>query len=152
MTEEQFAAYKAWMVEDYAQEIAKNYRLSINIALAGAASDVDRQLSQGLATPNHFFYNIVLLTESGESCIGSLWFDVDDQMQRCWLGDIYLQAEFRHQGWGSKTLDLLETDMRQRGITSISLHVFAANRIAQAFYGKMGYHPTGINMQKWLSE
>ena len=150
MTGEEFIASKAWMVEDYANEIANNYRLPMDDARASATKEIDGMLSQGLSTPNHFLYNIVLSTESDESRIGYLWIDVDDQKRRCFIAEIYLHTEFRYQGWGRKTLELLETNMKQQGIARISLHVFANNRIAQELYSKMGYQSTGLNMQKWL--
>ena len=73
---------------------------------------------------------------------------MDDRKQRCFIAEIYLHPEFRQQGWGRKTLELLETNLKQRGVERISLHVFADNRNAQGLYTKMGYQPTGITMQK----
>jgi ribosomal protein S18 acetylase RimI-like enzyme len=152
MTEEEYSAYKAWMVEDYAREVSNIYRISIDEALASATKDIDGRLSQGLSTPNYFFYNIVLATNDGESRLGYLWINVDSQKKRCYIDDIYLHAEFRHQGWGRKVLELLETNLKQQGVLRISLHVFANNSIAQELYRKMGYEPTGMNMIKWLDD
>jgi ribosomal protein S18 acetylase RimI-like enzyme len=151
MTEEEFVAFKVRLVEDYANDIARNYRLPIDETRAGAASEIDGMLSQGLATPNHLLYKVMRVTESDDSRIGYLWIEVDDRKQRCFVAEIYLHPEFRHQGWGRKTLELLETSLKERGVERISLHVFADNRNAQELYTKMGYQPTGITMQKWLT-
>jgi ribosomal protein S18 acetylase RimI-like enzyme len=152
LTEEEFAAYKAWEVEDYGREISNNYRIPMDEALTSAARDIDGLLGQGLSTPNHFLYNIVLATADKESRLGYLWIYVDDHKKRCFIYDIYLHPEFRHQGWGRKILELLETNLKQQGILRISLHVFANNSIAQELYRKMGYELTGMNMQKWLAD
>jgi ribosomal protein S18 acetylase RimI-like enzyme len=152
MTEEEFAAFKSWIIEDYARDIAYNYRLTLDEARANSTKEIDGMLSQGYATPKQLFYNIVLTVESLVNPIGYLWIDVDDQKKRCFIADIYLHEKYRGQGWGTKTLELLETAMQERGITRIGLHVFANNAIAQGLYKKMGYHLTGLNMQKWLTD
>jgi ribosomal protein S18 acetylase RimI-like enzyme len=152
MTQDEFEAYKVWEVGDYTTAIADNYHLPMDEARTTATKDIDRILNQGLSSPNQFFYNIVLSAEAGEPHIGYLWIDVDVQSKRGFIVDIYLHPEFRHQGWGRKTLELLEADLKQRGITRIILNVFANNPIAQELYLKLGYQPTGISMQKWLTD
>ncbi len=150
MTEDEFAAYKAWGVEDYALDISHNYRISMDEARTNAFKDFNDTLSQGTSTPNHYLYNIVASTGVSESRIGYLWIEVDSQKKRCFIYDIVVHAEFRHQGWGRKTLELLETRMKQQGIQRIGLHVFAKNSAARELYSKLGYELTGLNMQKWL--
>ncbi len=150
MTEEEFIAYKEWMVEDYASEVSNNLRISMDEARMGATQQINSMLSQDLSTPNHFLYNIILTTNAGETRLGYLWIIVDRQKKRCFIADIYLHEEFRHQGWGRKVLELLETNMKEEGVNRISLSVFANNGIAQEFYIKMGYEFTDMNMQKWL--
>jgi len=152
MTEDEYLAYKAWLVEDYAGDLSRNFRLPMDEARANSAREIDGALSQGLSTPNLFFYNILLAADGGESRLGYLWIEVDSQRKRCFINDIYLHAEFRHQGWGRKVLELLETDMKQQGITRIGLSVFGDNTNAQEFYRKMGYVVTNMNMVKWLGE
>ena len=150
MTENEFVAYKNWMIEDYARDLASNYRLSLDEAQLISAREMEASLSQGRVTPNHYLYSIVIPTGDGESPIGYLWLEVDSQKKRCFICDIFLHPEFRHQGWGRKVLELLDNAMKQQGITRIGLHVFANNTIAQEFYRKMGYQLTGLNMQKTL--
>ena len=109
-------------------------------------------LGQGLSTPHQYLYNIILSKEGGETYIGYLWIEAEDERKRCFIADISLHEQFRHQGWGQKILEILESDMKQRGITRIGLHVFAKNHIAQKLYTKMGYQLIGMNMQKWLTD
>jgi ribosomal protein S18 acetylase RimI-like enzyme len=155
MTEDEFVAYKSWLLEDYASDLAKNYRMPIEEARASAIKETDATLPQGLATPNHFLYDAVTTSGAvcdGESRLGYLWIHVDGQRQRCFIYDIYLRAEFRHQGWGRKILQLLECNMKQQGIIRINLNVFANNSIAREFYSKMGYAVTDMHMSRWLTD
>ena len=152
MTEAEFEAYKTWEVDDYAQEIANNYRLSVEEARTSASKQINSTLGQGLLTPNHFFYLIILAVKTGKSNLGYLWIELGEDQRSCFIYDIYLHPEFRHQGWGRKTLELLETKMKQRGVNKIGLHVFSSNNTAKDLYTKLGYLVTGWNMQKWLQE
>ena len=152
MTEAEFDTYKAWEIEDYAAEIARSFRLPQDEARAAAIRDIDGALGQGLASPNQLLYNLVLDAEDGEKRLGYLWIDVDSQKKRCYIYDIYLHPEFRGQGWGRKTLELLETMLKEQGIARISLNVFAHNSTAQALYRKMGFEVTNMRMQKWLGD
>ena len=141
MTAEEYASYKAWVVEDYAREIASNQRISMEEARASSLRDIERALGQGLATPNHFLYHILRVEGAIETRLGYLWIEVDPQKKRCFIFDIFLQPEFRRQGWGRQVLELLETQMKQQGIRRIGLHVFGNNTIAQDLYRKLGYVP-----------
>jgi len=152
MTDDEYVAYKARVVEDYAREISANQRISMDEARANSGRDIDGALRQGLTTPNHFLYNIILATGEKEARLGYLWIEVDSQKKRCFIFDISLHAEFRHQGWGRKVLELLEANLKQQGILRIGMHVFANNNIAQELYRKMGYELTGMSMQKWLDD
>jgi ribosomal protein S18 acetylase RimI-like enzyme len=150
MTEADFAEYKLFTVEDYAQNIAQNYRTSIEDARTSSANQINGLLSQGLATPQHFLFNIVLAEQKDEQRIGYLWLEVDEQKKRCFIYDIFLYETYRGQGFGKTTLKLLEAKMVEKKIESISLHVFAHNTAARELYSKLGYQFTGFNMQKWL--
>jgi ribosomal protein S18 acetylase RimI-like enzyme len=155
MTEDEYVAYKGWLLEDYAKDLSNTYRMSIDEARASAAKETDSTLPQGLATPNHFLYNVALAPSAqgdGESRLGYLWIHVDTQRKRCFIYDLYVRAEFRRQGWGRRVLELLETNMKQQGIVRINLNVFANNSIARELYGKMGYAVTDMHMSRWLPD
>lgn len=151
MTEAEFSEYKPFLIENYAQSIAHNYRLSLEEARASSAKQINTLLSQGLATPHQLLYELCLGRGAPEERIGYLWLDVDETKQRCFIYDIYLLEAFRSQGWGRKTLELLEGQLAERKIQRIGLSVFAQNKIARDLYLKLGYEVTGLNMQKWLA-
>jgi ribosomal protein S18 acetylase RimI-like enzyme len=171
-----FQVFKQWLLEDYAHEIARNYRIPLEDARKASATDIAGLLTEGVATPNHHLYHIETTAPPATSTqrvpptaytapdqprghdagspvrIGYLWIIVDDQKRACFIAQIYLQPEFRGQGFGRKTLELLQARMQQRGIRRISLHVFADNTTAQYLYHRLGYQITDINMQKWLGD
>ena len=151
MTEAEFSEYKPFLIEEYAQNIANNYRIPLEEARASSSKQIDDALKDGLATPNQFLYEIGLGEGTTEERIGYLWIEVDEIKRRCYLGDIYLHEAFRGKGWGKKILELLEVLMIERNIQRISLHVFGKNTVARKLYEKQGYEITGSGMQKWLA-
>jgi ribosomal protein S18 acetylase RimI-like enzyme len=151
LTETGFVQYKPFLIEGYAQDISKNYRVSVEEARLSSANQIEALLGQGLASPNQFLYDIVLANENGETFIGYLWFTTDDTKRQCFIYDFYLHEAFRGKGWGKKTLEVLEGLMKEQRIESIGLHVFAHNTAAHELYVKLGYQVTSFNMQKWLS-
>ena len=150
MTKKEFSEYKRFLIEDYAQDASRNYCIPLEEARANSVKQINGMLSQGLSTPNQFLYTIQLSKGSTEVEIGYLWLDINEMKQRCILCDIYLHKEFRGKGWGRKTLEVFESQITERGIRKISLHVFANNAVARALYEKLGYKVTGLNLEKWL--
>ena len=151
MTETEFSEYRSLLVEDYAHDIANNYRITLDETRAKSANQIGEMLKDGLATPNQWLYEIRLEDNVPEERIGYLWIDVDETKKRCFICDIYLHEVFRGQGWGRKTLELLEKQMLEKNIQRIGLHVFGNNSVARALYEKLGFEITGLNMQKWLT-
>ena len=152
MTEGEVSKYKPFLVEGYAQDISRNYRIPIDDARTRSASQFDRLLSQGISTPNQSLYIVLLDDGNAIVPIGYLWLGVDETQHRCFIYDIHLHKEFRGRGWGRETLELVETRMKERGIGKIGLHVFSDNAIARGLYEKLGYQVVSVNMQKWLAD
>jgi ribosomal protein S18 acetylase RimI-like enzyme len=151
MAEAEFSEYKHFLIESYAQDISRNYQISIDEARVGSANQINEFLAQGLSTPNQYLYNILLSGSSDDESIGYLWLDVDSSKRRCYIYDIYLHEAFRGKGFGRQTLELIEMRMNEINIQRIGLNVFADNTAARDLYSKMGYQIISLNMQKWLS-
>ena len=150
MTEAGFSEYRSHAVETTAQAFARNLCLPIEEARSKAASRFDRILSSGLSTPNQFLYDIQLEEDTVVNRIGYLWLDVNETEHHCFIFDIHLHEEYRRRGWGRKTLELLEAQMRGRNLRRIGLYVWGDNMVARELYGKLGYRVTGSDMQKRL--
>ena len=54
--------------------------------------------------------------------------------------DLYLRAQHRGNGLGRKALECVEEYCRVRKISAIELQVEHANKSAQRFYRKLGFH------------
>jgi len=146
MTRDEFSRYRKLSLESYAQDIARNFRRPIDVVRIEAKEQVRRILRDGLSTPGHFLYN-VLEKKTGET-IGLIWFNVDNDKKRAFLYDILIYQSYRGKGYGRRTLELLETKLRDLRVTQFGLHVFAHNRVAIKLYKAHGFYTASFNMQK----
>jgi ribosomal protein S18 acetylase RimI-like enzyme len=151
MTAAGFSEYRPLAVEGVAQAFARNLHVPVEEARVRATSLFDRSLSSGLSTPDQFLYDIRLGDGSVDERIGYLWVEVNETGHRCFIYDIYLHEGYRGKGWGRKTLELLEAQMRERNIQRIGLHVWGDNVVARGLYDKLGYQLVGSDMQKRLA-
>ena len=146
MTRDEFSRYRKLSLESYAQDIAREFRRPIDVVRIEAKEQVERILRDGLSTPGHFLYNM-LEKKTGET-IGLIWFNVDDDKKRAFLYDMLIYQPYRGKGYGKRTLELLETKLRDLGVTQFGLHVFAHNRVAIKLYKTHGFYTASFNMQK----
>lgn len=145
MTEAEFAAFKAWSEEDYAQERARNSGLPIETERAVARQQYAEFLKDGLQTQGQYLWKIV--TAAGEP-VGDLWVAVEAGRNDAFIYFIGLDEAQRGRGYGGQALDLLEVELAPMGITRIGLNVFADNEVAMHLYQKKGYRFTSHHMVK----
>jgi ribosomal protein S18 acetylase RimI-like enzyme len=148
MTADEFTAYRAWSVENYAGNIARNYRIALEDARRSSEEQTAELLPDGRATPNHLLF--VLLADSTAEPVGYLWCRLEPDKKRAFVYDIVIHEAYRRQGYGRSVLLQLEQLLAAQGIERLGLHVFGDNARAQALYQKLGYRITGISMQKEL--
>lgn len=91
-------------------------------------------LSDGFATKNHCFYSIFY----DQTKIGYLWVKLTPPNTATICG-FFVDEEYRGKGYGSGTLKLLETHLKEEKYTKIILGVFKSNHIAVSLYKKNGY-------------
>ena len=148
MTADEFAAYRAWLLEDYAGEIARNRHIALDDARRSSEHQIAEILPDGQATPNHLLF--VLLADSTGEPVGYLWCHVEPDKRQAFIYDIVIHEPHRRQGHGRSALLQLEQLLMARGIERLGLHVFGDNHRAQALYQKLGYRIAGVSMQKEL--
>jgi RimJ/RimL family protein N-acetyltransferase len=85
--------------------------------------------------------------------IGLIWFAEKYQASRpsAFIYDFLIYEEHRRKGYGKQALIALEENVKELGIETIGLHVFAHNQAAIDLYQKTGYKMTNIRMAKKLS-
>lgn len=147
MSDEEFAAFQAALVRDYADDIVRNHRVSAAEALERSRAQTG-DLSARRSDPRHLFLTIAL--EPDGAPVGALWCQLRPERCDAFILDLVLEPAYRGQGYGRQALALLEQTLAARGVRQIGLHVFADNARAQALYRDLGFYTTGLNMQKDL--
>ena len=115
-----------------------------------ARSELNGLLPQGLATPEHFFYEIMV--EENGPVIGSIWFG---SMPRgstkvAFVFQLFIHPTYRRQGYGRAALLEVEALARGLGFPAIALNVSGSNTGAQALYRSLGYAVMHMSMNKPL--
>jgi GNAT superfamily N-acetyltransferase len=109
LSEAAFRVYRKELLWDYAQDIGRAGVWSGEEAEDRAAREqLDGLLPMGTATEGHFLYAV--WDDSIESTVGNLWLVVGDSSigRSVWIYDILIHERFQRQGYGARTLSLLE--------------------------------------------
>ena len=151
MNETEFQAYLDLVLPAYAQDHARAGNFSAENALELAKLQVQQILPDGLATQNHYFFNIE--DETLANGVGVLWFAVQNRGNGpiAFVYDVRVYEESQRRGYGTQAFQILEEKAREMGLTTISLHVFGHNHPARAMYKKLDYVETDVMMSKTIS-
>jgi RimJ/RimL family protein N-acetyltransferase len=144
------AEYEAWLdraIAEYAAEHVRTGNWTEDESIGRASDEMARFLPDGPKTPGHFLWTI--RPADGEP-VGLLWVGTDRRPGQAFIYDIEIDEQHRGSGYGTATLLTLEAWARERGITTIALHVFGHNTDAWRLYRRLGYVETNINMEKRL--
>lgn len=148
MREDEYPAYLAYFIPDYAQEIAANYQLSLDDASARAKQEIAEDLPEGVKTPGQVLLCLIACSEQTEQHVGYLWYKPDTAMRNVFIYDFHIFNDCQGQGLGKKTLSAFEQELRKQNFQQIRLRVAGDNTRAQHVYEKSGFGVTGINMSK----
>jgi ribosomal protein S18 acetylase RimI-like enzyme len=146
------AAYGQWReaaLADYAADNVAAGRWPAASALERSRKEFEELLPRGLATPDHFLFEIL----DAQTSVGVLWFAVVEQAgeRHAYVYDVMVHPAQRRHGHALRAFALLEEEARALGLARIGLHVFGHNPGAQALYRRLGYVVTGLNMVKPLA-
>jgi RimJ/RimL family protein N-acetyltransferase len=150
ITEDLFEVYWMYIVQAFAQDNIQVGRWSEEEAQAQAEKELGHFLPQGLETPNHYI-SVIVDDETGQK-VGMIWFDISKQ-GRAVFGNIYnveIFQEFRRHGYGTRALELMESQARELGATAVGLRIFGHNKSTVELYQKMGYEAVHFRMVKIL--
>lgn len=150
MSEKTFAAYIEHVIVGYAHEHAAHGRWTQEEALARAREETASLLPEGLATPGHAIFDVVLVA-TGEK-VGALWLAVhrSEGVETAFVYNIEIDPPHRRKGYGEAAMLAAEEKAAALGQSRIGLHVFGTNEGAIALYEKIGYRPMNIVMAKTL--
>ncbi len=150
MRPERYASYIEAAIPGYARDNVSAGRWPEVGALERSRDDFASLLPQGLATPEHFLYEI--LDHEGGPAVGCVWVHIEHKhgTTSAYVYDLEIEPAFRRQGHAERVTQALEGIAAAAGASGIGLNVFADNVGAQALYRKLGYVTTNFNMRKAL--
>jgi len=147
MQTEEYPGYVEYFIADYAREIASNYSLSSEDALARATKEIADSLPDGVNTSGQ----ILLCLMNADKHVGYLWYKPDAVMQTVFIYDFHIFSEFQGLGMGKAALHTFEQRLQEQGFQQIRLRVAGDNSRAQRLYEVSGFGVTGINMSKTIT-
>lgn len=133
-TEKEFERYLEWAIQDYANNLLKSGNSKKENAYEDADGQFKELLSEGLQTPNNYFY--VIENNSSED-VGFIWYAQDKESG--YIYDFLILEQFRRNGNGFQTLFEIEKFAKEKGKNQLRLQVFKYNESAMNLYYKMGY-------------
>jgi ribosomal protein S18 acetylase RimI-like enzyme len=145
LTEQEFQDYLAFMISDHAREITKNFNLTLQAALEESEMMMSDLWKDGLLTEGQYLYNIQ--DSKTYEKVGILWYGLIPEINQAYVYHIFIDDLHRRKGYGKKTLENLQSMLKQTGIDSIGLSVFGKNEAAYQLYKKLGYKNTRISME-----
>jgi ribosomal protein S18 acetylase RimI-like enzyme len=148
MTAEEFGAYRASSIRDYAAEHVRAGNWPSSQAEELAAIQLDDLLPDGVETAGM----LLLVAETASAgVVGMVWVELQHgSTTGAWIYDINIDPEHRGRGYGRALLRAAEREVETRGIESIALNVFGGNTVARDLYATSGYQVTSLHMRKRL--
>ncbi len=135
MSSEEFDAFFARAVEDYAAILART-GISAEAAAERSAEQTNRLLPSGIDSPGmEFFHGWV-----GDTAVGLLWLDVSQRM--AFVYNVEVVESQRRKGYGAALMNAAALWARAHDHPVLGLNVFAHNPGAKALYDKLGFRVT----------
>ena len=149
MPETEFEAYFERSVRYYADNKIQAGNWTVEEAEERSRAEFTQLLPQGLESPGQHVFSIVN-HKTGEA-VGMIWLGgvSGGQPTLMYIYDFEIFEAHRRKGYGSQTLQAVESFALAQGAKELGLHVFGHNQAARALYHKVGYE-TNISMRKRL--
>jgi ribosomal protein S18 acetylase RimI-like enzyme len=144
MTEDEFAAFKAFLAVEYEQDVARGLGVPVEEVHEQAQQQIEALMKDGIKSPDHRYWKVIA---SDGGAVGDLWVMLRPR-QEAFIYFIGIDEAYRGQGYGEQTMNQLEVVMRSQGIIRIALNVFGDNAVAQRLYQRVGYRAAAITMVK----
>ena len=146
MSDEEFNIYMEKSIANYANQLITSGVCKKEDSLKMSQEAFNRFLPDGLHTKGHNVMNILDDIEK----IGYIWYGPkgNSNNEEAFIYDFLIYEDFRGEGYGKESLELVEKEAKKNNFNKISLHVFGHNKTAVGLYEKMGYEPFSINMSK----
>ncbi|WP_337861104.1 GNAT family N-acetyltransferase [Ferroplasma sp.] len=149
ISKEDFHVYLQKQITEYAEEKIKAGSWDKEEAYLLSKKSFRELLPDGKNTSDH---SIMVITDTlSAEKIGVIWVEWNNQNYKStYLWDIIIYDKFRRMGYGSRAMNILESMVKDHGMSSLVLHVFGHNKNAISMYYRLGYHAVDIIMEKNL--
>ncbi|KAB0464275.1 GNAT family N-acetyltransferase [Vibrio kanaloae] len=148
MRQEEYSAYCQYFIDDYSQEIAKNYGYSIELSIELAKKELQRCFPNGFEANEHSLLCIDAEVDGQLNRVGYLWHSMNATDHSTFIYDFFVFGEYRCLGYGTQAISALEKQLQELGINQIKLRVAYQNERALKLYQEVGFVITGFNMSK----
>ena len=149
VTEDEFVAFRARAVPEYAAELARSRRMPEEKALASSEQTLPSSLAELRAQPHQTLDRVTSLGED----VGWLWLAPDEHSpDTLFVYDVEIDEPYRGRGLGRAAMLAAEEVARQAGFTTIALNVFGWNTRAESLYRSLGYQVQSTQLAKPLGE
>jgi RimJ/RimL family protein N-acetyltransferase len=151
MNNTEYQAFLAFAVRDYADDKIAAGNWQAAEALEKSSQEFAKLLPNGVATPDHYLFNIeddVLAQKVGIIWLARAAWSIKPLM---FIYDLRIEEPYRRKGYGERAMRAAEEFTKSLGFDTLALHVFGFNHAARALYEKLGYEITNINMAKKLT-
>ena len=145
MSSDEYAAWYAESLVDYAQSFVDSGILSPDQARRRAEDDFSRLLPDGVDTAEH----VLRCAFVDDQRVGVVWvhvFDRDGAVE-AFVYDVEVAPEHRGKGYGRALMQACHELCRERGAGAVSLNVFGHNEVARRLYDSLGYQVTSTSMK-----
>ncbi len=142
-----FAAYLERNLNRLSVDKAAVEGTTVAEAMTAASQQIARLLPEGPHTPGH---EVRAIHVQDVGPVGEVWWHLDASRTEGFLYDIYIEPQYRRQGYGRAAIMAVERELRRRGCRQLWLNVFALNQEALRFYYRLGYHVCTMHLAKRL--
>lgn len=139
MTDEEFAFFYQWSVEQTAREQMAVRHISQSEAVKETKEEVDGMLPDGMNTAHHCLMTIE--KEYTQENLGAIWtlHEETEGRKQSFLCDFVIWEPKRRNGYATEALRLMEKSAVEAGCRESVLYVADSNAAARALYEKSGY-------------
>ena len=154
MNQVAFVDWRKNLIQSYAAANVESGRWPAETALTQSEESTGKLLNQGIDTPDHYIWNVLVASE----VVGDVWIMIQKKVQstEAFVYNLNIRPENRGFGFGKEAMLAVEVEAKKLGAASIGLHVFNYNRTAFELYLRLGYKIVIVNevsqvMEKTLS-
>lgn len=126
MSDADFQLYLRKAIPQYAYDQVRGGNWRSDESVARAQAEFRQTLPDGPKTEGH---HLLTIFDAEGRKVGMAWWAMNQRGHQkiAFLADFFIFGEFRHKGYETQALELLEQDARANAVSRIELQVFAHN-------------------------